>query len=140
LAGAAVLAGGYAAWHHHEEKNKNKNKEEVEEEVSPLFIIFFWLSLPCLLSSKQKVYTWGLQAWLREAHQCTDNFRKNGPRGPTTWILVETREDIPPQALDVGRDRDGNSIHIARVFYEDGLRTFSRLYFLCLCSCLMSIF
>jgi len=95
-AGAAVLAGGYALWHKHEGKEKT-----VEEEKS---------------------YTWGLQAWLREAHQRTDSFRNKGPSAPTTWILVERREDIPSQALDVGRDREGNVINISRVFYEDGLQ------------------
>ncbi|KAH9961258.1 hypothetical protein BC827DRAFT_334920 [Russula dissimulans] len=42
--------------------------------------------------------------------------------GPVTWIHVERREDIPPQALEVGRDRDGNPIYVARVSYQGSLQ------------------
>ncbi|KAH9998469.1 hypothetical protein BJV74DRAFT_824671 [Russula compacta] len=96
LAGVAVLGAGYAAWHAHE------NNKKTEEEKQAL--------------------TWGLQGWLREAHARTEEFRNHGPRGPTTWVLVEGRESIPRSAVEAGRDKDNHPIYIARAYYEDGLQ------------------
>ncbi|KAH9978677.1 hypothetical protein BGW80DRAFT_1442655 [Lactifluus volemus] len=95
LAGVAVLGAGYAAWHAHE--NKEKPKEE------------------------QQALVWGLQGWLRESQARTEEFRKHGPRAPTTWVLVEGRESIPRGAIEAGRDKDNNPIYIARAYFEDGL-------------------
>jgi hypothetical protein len=38
-------------------------------------------------------------------------------------VLVEGREYIPRGAIEAGRDKDNNSIYIARAYFEDGLRT-----------------
>ncbi|KAI9509429.1 hypothetical protein F5148DRAFT_1298870 [Russula earlei] len=95
LAGAALIGGGYYAWHEHE---KNKKTEEEKQSL-----------------------TWSLQGWLRDAQARTEEFRKHGPRAPTTWVLVEGRENIPSQAIEAGRDKDNNPIYVARAFYEGGL-------------------
>ncbi|KAI0305667.1 hypothetical protein B0F90DRAFT_1924052 [Multifurca ochricompacta] len=113
LAGAAALAGGYYAWHEHE-KNK-KSDDEVSSLLHPLD--FYFSSL-----SKKQALTWGLQGWLRDAQARTEEFRRHGPRAPTTWVLVEGRENIPRSAIEAGRDKDKNPIYIARAYHEDGLQ------------------
>jgi hypothetical protein len=70
---------------------------------------------------------WGLQSWQRDAYARTEEFRNHGPRAPTTWVLVDGRDKIPNSAIEAGKDRDGNPIYIARVYYEDSLSMFSRL-------------
>ncbi|KAI0044997.1 carbohydrate-binding module family 12 protein [Auriscalpium vulgare] len=92
-AGLAVLGAGYAAYHHHEKKS--------EEE--------------------QKAVAWGLQGWLKEAQQRTEVYRKNGPQGPTTWVLTDGHH-IPHGALEGGRDAQGDPIFIARAFVGGGLQ------------------
>jgi hypothetical protein len=116
LAGAAVLGAGYAAWHAHE------NNQKTQEQAS--FHHLNSRTLPYSPSPKEQALTWGVQGWLRDAQARTEEFRNHGPRGPTTWVLVEGRENIPRPALEAGRDRDGNSIYIARAYYEEGIRTF----------------
>ncbi|KAJ7188488.1 carbohydrate-binding module family 12 protein [Mycena filopes] len=74
LAGAALLAGGYAAFKSHE-----KNEEE------------------------KKAQTWGLQNWVHEAEARTEQYRQYGPRSPATWILNHGKE-IPQGAIEVGRE------------------------------------
>jgi hypothetical protein len=114
LAGAALLGGGYLAWQHHQKKT--------EEQVSSHRIITtFPANLPSL---KKQELTWGAQSWQTDAYARTEEFRNHGPRGPTSWVLVEGREKIPRSALEAGKDKDGNSIYIARAFFEGGTRTF----------------
>ncbi|TFY81626.1 hypothetical protein EWM64_g2391 [Hericium alpestre] len=91
LAGAALLAGGYAAYHHHEKTEEQK-----------------------------KATAWGLQGWLKEAQDRTNLYRRNGPQGPTTWVLVQGK-DIPPGAL-VGGQEHGQPLYIARAFIDGGLQ------------------
>jgi hypothetical protein len=70
------------------------------------------------------VLTWGAQSWQCDAYVCTEEFRNHRPRGPTSWVLVEEREKIPRSAREAGKDKDGNSIYIARAFFENTIRTF----------------
>jgi len=74
LAGAALLAGGYAAFKSHE-----KNEEE------------------------KKAQTWALQNWVHDAEARTAQYRQNGPRGPATWILNHGN-NIPQEAIVVGKE------------------------------------
>ncbi|KAJ7647514.1 carbohydrate-binding module family 12 protein [Roridomyces roridus] len=78
LAGAALLAGGYAAFKAHE-----KNEEE------------------------QKAQTWALSNWIREAEARTAQFYEYGPRGPATWVLSKEKQ-IPANAILVGREHSWN--------------------------------
>lgn len=57
--------------------------------------------------------------WLQNARRHTDEFNRNGPRAPTTWVLV-SGGDIPPEAIEAGREGD-NVLYIARAYIEDGL-------------------
>jgi len=52
----------------------------------------------------------------------TEEFRNHGPRAPTTWVLVDGRDNIPNSALEAGKDKDGHSMYIARVYYEDSIQ------------------
>jgi len=92
LAGAALIGGGYLAWQHHQKKTEEEKQE----------------------------LTWGAQSWQTDAYARTEEFRNHGPRSPTSWVLVEGREKIPRSALEAGKDKDGNSIYIARAFFEGG--------------------
>ncbi|KAJ7675116.1 hypothetical protein B0H17DRAFT_1161714 [Mycena rosella] len=74
LAGAALLAGGYAAFKGHE-----KNEEE------------------------KKAQTWALQNWIHDAEARTAQFRQYGPRSPATWILNHGK-NIPQGAIAVGQE------------------------------------
>jgi len=69
---------------------------------------------------KKKALTWGAQSWQTDAYARTEEFRNHGPRSPTSWVLVEGREKIPRSALEAGKDKDGNSIYVARAFFEGG--------------------
>ncbi|KAJ7209569.1 carbohydrate-binding module family 12 protein [Mycena pura] len=73
-AGAALFAGGFAAWKGHE-----KHKEE------------------------QKAHTWALENWIHDAEARTAQYRQHGPRGPATWILSHDKE-IPPEAIVIGQE------------------------------------
>ncbi|KAF7298171.1 hypothetical protein HMN09_01038900 [Mycena chlorophos] len=74
LAGAALLAGGYAAFKSHQ------HHEEA-----------------------QKAHTWALGNWLHDAEARTAEYRNYGPRSPATWILNRGKE-IPPEAILVGKE------------------------------------
>jgi hypothetical protein len=95
LAGAALIGGGYVAWHEHEKKKTEDEKQAL---------------------------TWGAQGWQRDAHARTEEFRNHGPRDVTSWVLVEGRTKIPRSALQAGKDKDGNPIYIARVYFEDSIQ------------------
>jgi hypothetical protein len=73
---------------------------------------------------KKQALTWGLQGWLRDAYVRTEEFRNHGPRAPTTWVLVDGRDNIPRSAIEAGINRDGHPIYISRAYYEDSIRTF----------------
>lgn len=113
LAGAAILGGGYLAYHEHE-----KNEEEVIlGSPTPSQRAADRLSIP---SSQKKALTWELQNWLRDAQTRTDDFRAHGARGPTTWVLTEGH-NIPDGAIVGGTD-NGSPLYVARAFVEGGLQ------------------
>ncbi|CAL1707879.1 unnamed protein product [Somion occarium] len=91
LAGIAAVGAGYYAYHEHE-----KSEEE------------------------KKANIWALQSWLKEARARTDDFYRNGPRAPTTWILVEGK-NIPQGALP-GGEENGQPLYICRAFHEGSLQ------------------
>jgi hypothetical protein len=93
-AGAAIIDAGYHAWDEHKQGRTEEEKQAL---------------------------MWGLQSWQRDAYARTEEFRNHGPRAPTTWVLVDGRDKIPNSAIEAGKDRDGNPIYIARVYYEDSL-------------------
>ncbi|KAL4253455.1 hypothetical protein ABKN59_002090 [Abortiporus biennis] len=74
VAGLAAIGGGYFAYKHHEKNEEEKNAQG-----------------------------WGLQSWLKDAKARTVDFYRNGPRGPTTWVLTHGRS-IPPGALKAGEE------------------------------------
>ncbi|KAJ6558552.1 carbohydrate-binding module family 12 protein [Mycena vulgaris] len=74
LAGAALLAGGYAAFKGHE-----KNEEE------------------------KKAQTWALQNWIHDAEARTATYYREGARSPATWVLNHGKE-IPQGAIAVGQE------------------------------------
>ncbi|KAF8170224.1 carbohydrate-binding module family 12 protein [Mycena galopus ATCC 62051] len=78
LAGAALLAGGYAAFKTHE-----KGEEE------------------------KKAQTWALQNWVHDAEARTAEYHQSGARGPATWILNEGKV-IPEKAILVGKEHSWN--------------------------------
>jgi len=88
LAGAAALGAGLFAYKQHEKHDDEKD-----------------------------ALAWSLQNWLREAHTRTDDFHRNGPRGPATWVLTQGRS-IPPHAIVVGQEKSW-TLYIARSF-QDG--------------------
>lgn len=92
LAGIAAIGAGYYAYHEHE-----KSEEE------------------------KKAFAWALQGWLRDAQQRTDEYRRNGPQAPTTWVLTEGH-NFPQGALVGGQDDSGKPIYIARGFHENSIQ------------------
>ncbi|KAG8893211.1 hypothetical protein FRB99_002136, partial [Tulasnella sp. 403] len=59
--------------------------------------------------------------WIEDAKRRAHEFRTRGPKGPTTWMLVEYGE-TPRAGIIAGEDEDGNPMYIARNFHEGGLR------------------
>ena len=119
MAGAATIGAGYHAW------NENKKRRTEEEVGLLLYYCILFLTFPCLPSSKKQALTWGLQRWQRDAYVRTEEFRNHGPRAPTTWVLVDGRDNIPKSAIEAGKDKDGHPTYIARAYYEDSIRTFA---------------
>ena len=57
-----------------------------------------------------------LDRWLHDARQRTDEFFRDGPRAPTTWVLT-TGHDIPDDAIE-GGEEGGNVLYVARAYVE----------------------
>jgi len=91
LAGAALLGGGFLAYREHE-----KNQEE------------------------KKATLWSLQGWLRDAQVRTDEFYRNGPKSPVTWVLNKGKQ-IPQGAIVGGHERGGD-LFIARAFQDGSIQ------------------
>ncbi|GJJ06303.1 hypothetical protein Clacol_000494 [Clathrus columnatus] len=68
----------------------------------------------------QKLNAYSQQRWIEEARARTADFHQHGPRGPTTWVLVQGKE-IPPSAIVAGR-LQGQPLYIARAFHEGGVQ------------------
>jgi hypothetical protein len=81
-------------------------------------------TFPCLPLSKRQALTWGLQRWQRDAYVRTEEFLNHGPRAPTTWVLVDGRDNIPTSAIEAGKDKDGHPMYFARVYHEDSIGMF----------------
>ena len=64
-----------------------------------------------------------MQSWLAEAQARTEQFHRNGPQGPVTWVLVHGKE-IPQGAIQAGEE-NGNTFFACRTFYESGIGTCS---------------
>jgi hypothetical protein len=94
VAGAAIIGGGIFAYKHYEHK-----KEEEKDALA-----------------------WGAQGWAKDSQAKTEEVRKHGPRAPTTWVLVEGRDKIPPSAYSVGNDKDNHPVFVARAFIDHGLQ------------------
>ncbi|KAL4253454.1 hypothetical protein ABKN59_002091 [Abortiporus biennis] len=90
VAGLAAIGAGYFAYKHHE-----KSEEE------------------------KKAQVWGLQTWLKDAQARTEDFHRNGPRGPATWVLAHGTNI--PQGAFPGGEENGEPVYISRAFYEGGL-------------------
>lgn len=65
---------------------------------------------------QQKAQTWGLQNWAKDAQARTAAFRREGPRGPATWIFNEGK-NIPPGAIVVGQEHSWK-LYICRAFCD----------------------
>ncbi|CAK5281425.1 unnamed protein product [Mycena citricolor] len=74
LAGAALLAGGYAAWKGHEKSQEEEN-----------------------------AHKWSLQNWVHDAEVRAEKFRNYGPQSPATWVLNRGK-NIPQGAIAVGQE------------------------------------
>jgi len=61
----------------------------------------------------------GRDRWLQDARQHTDEFNRNGPRAPATWVLANGH-GIPGGAIEAGKEGD-NTLYVARAYVEDGL-------------------
>ncbi|EPQ57167.1 hypothetical protein GLOTRDRAFT_58343 [Gloeophyllum trabeum ATCC 11539] len=90
LGGLAALGAGYFAYKEHE-----KSEEE------------------------KKAQVWAFQNWLHDAQARTEEYHRNGPRGPATWILNHGR-NIPQNAI-AGGEEHGEPLYIARAYYEGGI-------------------
>lgn len=107
MGGAALLAGGFAAFQHHK-KGQEQDKAEA----------------------------WAVSNWLQDAKQRTADFNARGPQGPTTWVrelfsyraiahrltnwpqILVQGTSIPRGAIEGGREKDGTPLYIARCYYE----------------------
>lgn len=54
--------------------------------------------------------------WLEDAKDRTEDFYKNGPRAPTTWVFTEGGN--VPQGAYNGGERGENPMYIRRAHYE----------------------
>jgi len=95
--GLGLLGGGLYMAHEKHEKKEGKGRE---------------------------AQAWELQNWVLKAQQHTDNFFRNGPDGPVTWILSDafaSHEDLLSSAIRAGEE-DGQPWFIARAPYSNSLQ------------------
>ncbi|KAG9023649.1 hypothetical protein FRB95_012657 [Tulasnella sp. JGI-2019a] len=59
--------------------------------------------------------------WIEDSKRRASEFNMYGPKGPLTWLLVESAGYIPSFAVQVGQTGDGTPLFIARNFHEGGL-------------------
>ena len=65
--------------------------------------------------------------WLYDARSRAQEFSRDGPRAPVTWVLAE-RGDIPRGALVGGSERN-EPLFIARTFHDGGIRAYLPLHY-----------
>jgi len=58
--------------------------------------------------------------WLHYAWERSDEFSRNGPSAPTTWVFA-SGHNIPQSDAIKGGEEAGNALYIARAYVEDGL-------------------
>ncbi|KAL5523918.1 hypothetical protein ACEPAG_8091 [Sanghuangporus baumii] len=70
-----------------------------------------------------KAQAWEIQNWMIAARQRTEEYLRNGPRAPTTWVYSEflDRPEIRT-ALILGGEEDGETWNIARAPHIGGLQ------------------
>ncbi|KAI0790673.1 hypothetical protein C8Q75DRAFT_806071 [Abortiporus biennis] len=100
----------------HDIGSERKNQLEVWLEVVSLLVL---LLLEPKNEEEKNAQGWGLQSWLKDAKARTEDFYRNGPRGPTTWVLTHGRS-IPPGALKAGEEY-GDPLYVCRAYYEGSL-------------------
>ncbi|KAG6813692.1 hypothetical protein H0H92_008540 [Tricholoma furcatifolium] len=57
-------------------------------------------------------------AWVNEARARTEQFHREGPTGPTTWLLTQGK-NFPQYAIEVGQQRSF-PVFISRVYWDGG--------------------
>ncbi|GLB37266.1 putative protein of unknown function (DUF3421) [Lyophyllum shimeji] len=60
----------------------------------------------------------GHAAWVNEARMRAEQFNRNGPQGPATWLLTQGK-DIPRYAIEVGREHSA-PLYICRAYWDGG--------------------
>jgi len=67
---------------------------------------------------------WELQNWVINAKKHTDQFLRDGPQGPVTWMLVDAFVEHPKLLGNLvrGGDEDGQPWFIARAPYHGSLQ------------------
>ncbi|KAG5637226.1 hypothetical protein H0H81_005348 [Sphagnurus paluster] len=60
----------------------------------------------------------GRTHWVNEARSRTEQFYRNGPQGPATWVLTQNKS-IPQYAIEVGREKNV-PLYICRAYHDDG--------------------
>ncbi|KAG6866621.1 hypothetical protein C0991_000731 [Blastosporella zonata] len=60
----------------------------------------------------------GRVAWVNEARARTNQFHREGPKGPATWVLAQGK-DFPSYAIKVG-DEHSQPLYICRAYHEGG--------------------
>jgi hypothetical protein len=91
LVGAVLLGGGFAAWKHHQKADEDK-----------------------------KADAWALQNWVHEAQARAEEYYKQGPQSPVTWVLTYGK-NILPRAIEGGYDQ-GHTVFIARAYQDGGIQ------------------
>ena len=56
---------------------------------------------------EEKAQAFELQNWLRSAQQRTEEFLRNGPRAPTTWVLANPHAPYERDLLQGGEGQGG---------------------------------
>jgi len=73
---------------------------------------------------QREAQAWELQNWVMNAKRHSDQFIREGPQGPFTWILVDSFVEHPNllQKLVQGGQEDGQPWFIARAPYHGSLQ------------------
>ncbi|EKM54212.1 carbohydrate-binding module family 12 protein [Phanerochaete carnosa HHB-10118-sp] len=89
--GVAAIGAGMFAYNHHQKSEEQK-----------------------------KAAVWALQRWLREGQDRTENFYRNGPSAPTTWLLVHGKSF--PRDLIAGGEEGGQPLYVCRAFHDGSVQ------------------